>query len=54
LPEVPEILSFGVMACWSVEKKDINPLVIASVVQLVAPKSHLSMTKGDIPKLADQ
>jgi hypothetical protein len=54
LPEVPENLGFGVMACWSVEKKGINTFVITPVVQLVAPKSHLSMTKGDNPKLADQ
>jgi len=39
------------MEYWSVEKKDINPFVITPILQPVAPKSHLSVTKGDTPKL---
>ena len=38
------------MEYWSVEKKDVNPLVITPILQPVTPKSHPSVTKGDTPK----
>jgi hypothetical protein len=33
LPKVLESLGLGVLEYWSVEKKDINPLVIAPILQ---------------------
>ena len=53
MPKVLESLGLGVMEYWSVEKKDIHPFVITPVLQPVAPKSHLSVTKGDTPKLIE-
>jgi hypothetical protein len=53
LPKVFESFGPGVMEYWSVEKKHQAFLHYSNtpLLQLVAPKSHLIVTKGDTPKL---